>query len=149
MIVVDSSCVLAILQNEPEKDGFEAALAGGDRCVMSAVNVHEADGLKHLRAVFQVRHGAFRRLHNRHRERSDAIQGNVGRPTTPGSPRRFAMTIPQIAWPLTPALSPQAGRGGSRAAIPAEGRTLWGQPPEGRSPSGADGQNYFPPQRSG
>ncbi len=41
MIVVDSSCVLAILQNEPEKDAFRAVLAGGDRCLMSAVNVHE------------------------------------------------------------------------------------------------------------
>jgi uncharacterized protein with PIN domain len=42
MIVVDSSCVLAILQSEPEKDSFEATITGGDRCVMSAVNVHEA-----------------------------------------------------------------------------------------------------------
>jgi len=42
MIVVDSSCVLAILQNEPEKDAFRPVLAGGDRCLMSAVNVHEA-----------------------------------------------------------------------------------------------------------
>jgi uncharacterized protein with PIN domain len=42
MIVVDSSCVLAILQNEPEKDAFRAVLAGGNRCLMSAVNVHEA-----------------------------------------------------------------------------------------------------------
>ena len=42
MIVVDSSCILAILQNEPEKDAFRAMLAGGERCVMSAVNVHEA-----------------------------------------------------------------------------------------------------------
>ena len=42
MIVVDSSCILAILQNEPEKDAFRAMLAGGERSVMSAVNVHEA-----------------------------------------------------------------------------------------------------------
>ena len=42
MIVVDSSCVLAILQNEPEKDAFRAVLAGGSRYLMSAVNVHEA-----------------------------------------------------------------------------------------------------------
>ena len=42
MIVVDSSCLLAILQNEPEKPAFEAALASDDRYVMSAVNVHEA-----------------------------------------------------------------------------------------------------------
>jgi ribonuclease VapC len=51
MIVVDSSCLLAILQNEPEKDGFEATLAGGDRCIMSAVNVHEA------LCVMRGRHG--------------------------------------------------------------------------------------------
>jgi hypothetical protein len=35
-------------------------------------------------------HNAFRLRHNRDRERSDAIQGNVVRPATPGSPRRFA-----------------------------------------------------------
>ena len=51
MIVVDSSCVLAILQNEPERDAFAAALAGGDRCVMSAVNVHET------LCVMRGRHG--------------------------------------------------------------------------------------------
>src|SRR5277367_5640967 len=51
MIVVDSSCLLAILQNEPEKRGFEAALAGDDRYVMSAVNVHEA------LCVMRGRHG--------------------------------------------------------------------------------------------
>ena len=51
MIVVDSSCVLAILQNEPEKDRFGALLAGGDRYVMSAVNVHEA------LCVMRGRHG--------------------------------------------------------------------------------------------
>ena len=51
MIVVDSSCLLAILQNEPEKDSFEAILAGGDRSVMSAVNAHEA------LCVMRGRHG--------------------------------------------------------------------------------------------
>jgi ribonuclease VapC len=42
MIVVDSSCLLAILQDEPENEAFRAILAGGDRLLMSAVNVHEA-----------------------------------------------------------------------------------------------------------
>ncbi len=51
MIVVDSSCLLAILQNEPEKHAFEAALAGDDRYVMSAVNVHES------LCVMRGRHG--------------------------------------------------------------------------------------------
>jgi ribonuclease VapC len=51
MIVVDSSCLLAILQNEPEKRAFEAALASDDRNVMSAVNVHEA------LCVMRSRHG--------------------------------------------------------------------------------------------
>ena len=51
MIVVDSSCLLAILQNEPERDSFEATLTGGDRCVMSAVNVHGA------LCVMRGRHG--------------------------------------------------------------------------------------------
>lgn len=51
MIVVDSSCLLAILQNEPEKSAFEVALAGDDRYVMSAVNVHES------LCVMRGRHG--------------------------------------------------------------------------------------------
>ncbi len=51
MIVVDSSCLLAILQNEPEKRAFEETLAGDDRYVMSAVNVHEA------LCVMRGRHG--------------------------------------------------------------------------------------------
>jgi hypothetical protein len=42
MIVVDSSCLLAIRQDEPEKDAFTAVLEGGDRCILSAVNAHEA-----------------------------------------------------------------------------------------------------------
>ncbi len=51
MIVVDSSCLLAILQNEPEKNAFQVALAGSDRYVMSAVNVHES------LCVMRRRHG--------------------------------------------------------------------------------------------
>jgi ribonuclease VapC len=41
MIVVDSSALIAILFKEPEKQSFEAILAGADACVISAVNAHE------------------------------------------------------------------------------------------------------------
>lgn len=41
MIVVDSSALIAILLNEPEKLAFEATIACDERCVVSAVNVHE------------------------------------------------------------------------------------------------------------
>jgi ribonuclease VapC len=41
MIVVDSSALIAILLDEPEKQKFEDIIAGGERCVMSAVNAHE------------------------------------------------------------------------------------------------------------
>jgi ribonuclease VapC len=41
MIIVDSSALLAILFNEPEKQDFQTILSGGDRCVISAVNAHE------------------------------------------------------------------------------------------------------------
>jgi len=51
MIVVDSSCLLAILLNEPEKEKFEGIIVGGDRLVMSAVNALEAS------IVMRGRHG--------------------------------------------------------------------------------------------
>ena len=51
MIVVDSSALIAVLFNEPEKQTFENIIAGSDRCVMSAVNVHETA------TVLRVRHG--------------------------------------------------------------------------------------------
>jgi uncharacterized protein with PIN domain len=41
MIVVDSSALIAILFDEPEKRAFETIVAGDERCVMSAVNAHE------------------------------------------------------------------------------------------------------------
>jgi ribonuclease VapC len=41
MIVVDSSALMAIIFNEPEKDAFEGIVASEDRCVISAVNAHE------------------------------------------------------------------------------------------------------------
>ncbi len=42
MIVVDASALLAILLEEPEKDAFEQAIGGAKRCLISAVNAHEA-----------------------------------------------------------------------------------------------------------
>jgi ribonuclease VapC len=41
MIVVDSSALLAILLNEPEKRAFEKVIAAANRCLVSAVNAHE------------------------------------------------------------------------------------------------------------
>src|SRR5579872_1428907 len=41
MIVIDSSALVAIFLNEPERQVFEDIVADEDRCVMSAVNVHE------------------------------------------------------------------------------------------------------------
>jgi ribonuclease VapC len=51
MIVVDSSALIAILLDEPERSAFEAVIAGGERCVISAVNAHETA------AVLRLRHG--------------------------------------------------------------------------------------------
>jgi ribonuclease VapC len=51
MIVVDSSALLAILFNEPEKQAFETIVTGQERCVMSAVNGHETA------CVLRARHG--------------------------------------------------------------------------------------------
>jgi ribonuclease VapC len=52
MIVVDSSALLAILLNEPEKSAFETVIAGGERCIVSAVNAHETA------TVLRIRNGA-------------------------------------------------------------------------------------------
>ena len=41
MIVLDSSDLIAILFEEPERHAFENIIAGGERCIMSAVNAHE------------------------------------------------------------------------------------------------------------
>jgi ribonuclease VapC len=51
MIVVDTSALLAILFDEPEKQAFENIVAGDERCVMSAVNAHETA------TVLRVHHG--------------------------------------------------------------------------------------------
>jgi ribonuclease VapC len=51
MIVVDSSALLAILFEEPEKQNFQNVIASDDRCVMSAVNAHETA------TVLRLRHG--------------------------------------------------------------------------------------------
>lgn len=51
MIVVDTSALIAILFDEPEKQQFENVIAGGERCIMSAVNAHETA------TVLRLRHG--------------------------------------------------------------------------------------------
>ena len=51
MIVVDCSALLAILFDEPEKRPFEDAIGGAERCLISAVNAHEAA------TVLRVRNG--------------------------------------------------------------------------------------------
>lgn len=52
MIVVDSSALIAILFDEPEKQAFQDVLTGGERCMISAVNAHETA------SVLRVRHGS-------------------------------------------------------------------------------------------
>ncbi|ATQ68760.1 MULTISPECIES: type II toxin-antitoxin system VapC family toxin [Methylosinus] len=52
MIVVDSSALIAILFDEPEGRAFTTILTSEERCVMSAVNVHETA------CVLRARHGA-------------------------------------------------------------------------------------------
>ena len=51
MIVVDSSALIAIFFDEPEKRAFQDIIAGGERCIMSAVNAHETA------CALRVRHG--------------------------------------------------------------------------------------------
>src|SRR5258708_3812095 len=51
MIVVDSSALLAVLFKEAEKQDFQNIIAAADRCVVSAVNAHEAA------SVLRIRHG--------------------------------------------------------------------------------------------
>jgi len=52
MIVIDTSALIAILFAEPDRGTFENVIAGGERCVMSAVNAHETA------TVLRVRNGA-------------------------------------------------------------------------------------------
>ena len=52
MIVVDTSALIAILFDEPEKQAFEKVIASGERCIMSAVNAHETA------LVLRVKRGA-------------------------------------------------------------------------------------------
>ena len=51
MIVVDSSALIAIFFDEPEKQEFANIVAEAERCLMSAVNVHETA------TVLRLRHG--------------------------------------------------------------------------------------------
>lgn len=51
MIVVDSSALIAVFFNEPEKPALQAVIDGDDRCVPSALNAHETA------CVLRGRHG--------------------------------------------------------------------------------------------
>ena len=51
MIVLDSSALIAVLLDEPERQAFSAIIAGEQRCVISAVNAHETA------IVLRLRHG--------------------------------------------------------------------------------------------
>ena len=51
MIVVDSSALIAIFFDEPERQAFETIITGGEPCLLSAVNAHETA------SVLRARHG--------------------------------------------------------------------------------------------
>jgi ribonuclease VapC len=51
MIVVDSSALIAVLFEEPEKQAFQNVITGGEHCVISAVNALETA------SVLRLRHG--------------------------------------------------------------------------------------------
>ena len=53
MIVVDSSALIAILFDEPERQSFRDIITSGERCVVSAVSAHETA------TVLRVRSGAI------------------------------------------------------------------------------------------
>ena len=50
MIVVDSSALIAILFDEPERQSFRDIITGGEHCVVSAVNVHETATVLRVRS---------------------------------------------------------------------------------------------------
>ena len=51
MIVVDSSALIAVLLEEPERQAFQDIIDSDERCVLSAVNAHETA------CVLRGRHG--------------------------------------------------------------------------------------------
>jgi ribonuclease VapC len=51
MIVIDSSALIAVLFEEPEKQAFQDIIDGDERCVLSAVNAHETA------CILRGRHG--------------------------------------------------------------------------------------------
>ena len=50
MIVVDSSALVAIFLKEPEHQAFRDIVTGEERCIMSAVNLHESATVIRLRS---------------------------------------------------------------------------------------------------
>ncbi|MCI0598037.1 MAG: type II toxin-antitoxin system VapC family toxin [Beijerinckiaceae bacterium] len=51
MIVADSSALIAVLFEEPEKKAFQDIIDGEERCLLSAVNAHETA------CILRSRHG--------------------------------------------------------------------------------------------
>lgn len=51
MIVIDSSALIAVLFEEPEKEAFQEIIDGDERCVLSAVTAHETA------CILRGRHG--------------------------------------------------------------------------------------------
>jgi ribonuclease VapC len=49
MIVIDSPALLAIHFEEPEGHSFQDIITGSERCIISAVNVHETASVLRLR----------------------------------------------------------------------------------------------------
>ncbi|PZR80502.1 MAG: hypothetical protein DLM68_19565 [Hyphomicrobiales bacterium] len=54
MIAVDSSALIAIHFDEPEKQAIQDVIAGGERCFMSAVNAHERTSVLRMRRGSQA-----------------------------------------------------------------------------------------------
>jgi ribonuclease VapC len=52
MIVIDTSALIAVLENEPDGNRFIDAMGDAEQCLISAVSLHEAG------AVIQSRHRA-------------------------------------------------------------------------------------------
>jgi ribonuclease VapC len=51
MIVIDSSALIAVLFEEPEKEAFQDIIDSDERCILSAVNAHETA------CILRGRHG--------------------------------------------------------------------------------------------
>ncbi len=64
MIVIDSSALLAILFDEPEKQAFEDIVTGTEPCAISAVNAHEVACVLRIRLGFAAVAGFWELLND-------------------------------------------------------------------------------------